>query len=1744
MKDVSLQLDALAAQRELRQRIIELATSYRPLRDRRLLELCRESWAGDERSGGVVGKLWVECLFPSQTGDSTLADITQRGEFNPALLELLDNPKKCPRNRPLYRHQEQAILTSVRGLDNHRPGERPTILVTAGTGAGKTEAFLLPILNDLFQSPRGIGETGVRTILLYPMNALVNDQVDRLFYWLNDQPDAPAVRFLHFTSETPEDARALSRSSLANEVRNACRLLTREEGRQNPPDILITNYSMLEYMLCRPQDAPFFGPALRSLVLDEAHLYSGTLAADICLLLRRVMLRCGVDTDHVLQIATSATLGGNKEDLTRFAASIFSKQSHLVDVIFGRPLRRELPAPVPPTKTPSTSSIDASPLETIPLLEPDPAMPETQKLVEDVQAAAAARTIVAPLVSSSVIESVSHETAPARVLHYALSRATLVHTTDDLFWRELQRGRSVVRLQEVAEHLFPGVSTAIAEKAVTALLQMCSRARSEAGSLPLIPHKLHLQVRAPGYFSVCLNPECSGEKRRFVDGAGLLIPDLATICPDCRSATLTLSICRRCNEWLLAGTWHDTQLRLRSRWLSPSEEEEDTESKNTSHAFFRPAGPTGAGAVPVNLTDRTIVDRSIGQGEGPTAFLQEVDRCPNCEAALSQYESMQLPDSLALPAVAESVLAFMPPNANSGFRALLPAGGRQLLAFSDSRRQAARLGPHLTYQHEILLSRVLITRLLIGSIDASKINSEIAEVERILALPSLLPLSVRNTLERDLEAKREELRTIEDGRSMADWADSLKTRPELEQFFAREAALSHSTRTPPGRTWPEIWEQDWDTNRKAVARNTLRLLGLEFLLRRSHSLETLGLAEISYPGLESCQMPTLLSLSRAEQDRLRPEWSAFLASLSDLLRTRGYITFEEEGEEEGRNDETILSFPIGRWFSRESTGIRIESLIGGRLMSSARAEFAAIVLRSLGVPEERFATSVPALLGAAFDGLLDAARTKRLTWLQHRTRMASGGAIDVLRLNFRVLRLRRPQRLFRSEVTGAVWPRTVVGCAPGERKHGCKMQPVTHEELDSDYSLRRERVDFVTFSGSDAGLWAEEHSAQLDPQESRRLQDLFRSGARNVLSATTTLEVGIDIGGLSGVLLANVPPGRANYQQRSGRAGRRNDGSTLVALFARSLGYEQAVFRDFGAMFTRELRRPSFFLERERFGRLHLNAFLLGEFFHTVFPNRFVGAMEAFGRMGWFCHRAGISVSTAASPSQRTEAIPYTQLSSPLPPWWANDPTSGLDAQFIRFLDFALTSGTKIDDDLARLLSGTPLTQHPLSELLAGAKEIFIECIKEWTGAYDRLLAAWDDAFSKQRDRAHLNAIAYQTQELGRTTVIEQLALSRFLPRYGFPIGLQALRLPHNSFGRNGHDTVRLERDGMLALNEYVPGSRLLAGGRVYTSHGLVRSFEKDGGGFGLIHYRYECPQGHVFYDSQSLLSECRTCAGPIRSKFGQGTVVPRFGYLCAGWDPPSWSGDPERIGMTEVVSTVDFLNHGGLQVLNGFGGLSRLTATFCEGGRLFAANAGGHAKLGFAICTNCGYSDRERKRGEGRQNLPAAFESHPPIWARKTSDRCWKQNTAPVLRNQALGAETDTDVLQIEIETAFTPYHAMDDRERIARSLGHALRLSGAALLEVDSREIATAAVIGRGGWIIHVFDSAAGGSGHIASLLEDTALWLSRAIELLRGDPEHTRQCSDACLRCLLDSQSQNDFESGRLDRSLTLRFLEITP
>jgi DEAD/DEAH box helicase domain-containing protein len=362
------QLNALALSETVRGRLVDFALDDHFVRGPRLTTACRDLWSGPAETGGLVGDLWVEAAFPAQSVPTTLADLADQGRINRSLCDQLHRRQAVPRTRRLYDHQLAAILAA----QEDRGGRRPALVITAGTGAGKTESFLLPVLHELFSEPPVSGG-GVQALILYPMNALVNDQIDRLYDWLSGQQD---VRLFHFTSETPENAYWAKREGI--EPFDPCRLRTRQEARGletregqtiNPPpvprvvpDVLVTNYSMLEYMLCRPQDAVFFGRGLRAVVLDEAHLYTGTLAAEITLLLRRLLQRCGRVPDEVLHLATSATLGtGAAGELEDFASALFSKDRELVRVIRGGEMPAALPTAVPPAVEPSAVAVAERP---------------------------------------------------------------------------------------------------------------------------------------------------------------------------------------------------------------------------------------------------------------------------------------------------------------------------------------------------------------------------------------------------------------------------------------------------------------------------------------------------------------------------------------------------------------------------------------------------------------------------------------------------------------------------------------------------------------------------------------------------------------------------------------------------------------------------------------------------------------------------------------------------------------------------------------------------------------------------------------------------------------------------------------------------------------------------------------------------------------------------------------------------------------------------------------------------------------------------------------------------------------------------------------------------------------------------------------------------------------------------------------------------------------------------------------
>ena len=247
-------------------------------------------------------------------------------------------------DRPLYLHQEEAVSRSH--IDGHN------VVVATGTASGKTESFLYPILFDLYREHLAgeLSDPGVRAMILYPMNALANDQRERLGDICRQLEQAKSPfrpTFGQYIGQTPEGPKDTRRSASARkDERMPGELVFREEMRESPPHILLTNYSMLEYLLIRPDDSPLFddgrGARWQFVVLDEAHQYRGAKGIEMGMLVRRLKqrVRAGGRQGPIRCIATSATMssGESEEDkrlIAEFAEELFGEPFSPAGVVFG-----------------------------------------------------------------------------------------------------------------------------------------------------------------------------------------------------------------------------------------------------------------------------------------------------------------------------------------------------------------------------------------------------------------------------------------------------------------------------------------------------------------------------------------------------------------------------------------------------------------------------------------------------------------------------------------------------------------------------------------------------------------------------------------------------------------------------------------------------------------------------------------------------------------------------------------------------------------------------------------------------------------------------------------------------------------------------------------------------------------------------------------------------------------------------------------------------------------------------------------------------------------------------------------------------------------------------------------------------------------------------------------------------------------------------------------------------------------
>lgn len=1572
----------------------------------------------------------------------------------------------------------------------------------------------------------------MRCLLLYPMNALVNDQVDRLHGWLRGQD---GVTLFHFTSETPEDGRAATRDGVP--LFDASRFRTRQEARgletaqgqsipaadgqtRRTPDIVVTNYSMLEYMLCRPQDAPFFGEGLEAIVLDEAHLYTGTLAAEITLLLRRLLDRCSLRPSDVYGFATSATIGtGDVDEARTFLSQIFTKDRSLVVPIQGTSTHVSFDPPLNPVPTPDPEAIATIDWPNSPFIFLDqsgvPSLSRDSDLCDSTQLA------LELLVDRATVATAraSSDEIPSIFAFNALRYSPLMSELESKLWQTRdQRG---LALKDLAAQVFGSLS-AVAIKATLRLLQLGSSARPDLNDYPLVPHRLHLLFRPASSVSACLNPRCGGPDLVLpIQAAGPLGSGLGEKCSFCQGPTLPIWSCESCGQAALAGI-PESGGRLRPA------------VGNDDPTLFI-SGPV----VEPKSVAAIKPDGSVGivKAEANQHLLLPAQSCPKCGSPKGSFSAVSASQGLSLSVAVETLLAALPeyPNVDNRW---LPARGRRLLAFSDSRSSAARLGPHLRRQHEVQLVRSAITNVLAAESDPEEI--ELLREDLLRAEQSLREQPDSQARQRRLQEFQNRLDTAAEGGNMSDWMGKLTKCPWFAELLDPESGQRH---TVAG------WKHDrsWDRNRDAVEQLTPAYLLREFASprRTQVSLETIGIAEIGYPGIRSQTAPADI---RAQLPfEMRFSWSDYLSLLVDTLRIDGCVTAGSEEEDRAYEFGPML---IGRWCSLSQTDSFLVPFVGATHRSRRMQFTRRIIEKSCpGLGERDLDSLAKLLLKSAFDQLSEAAG-KMLPWLKVEQRRSPGGPTSALQIDFKLLTLRRPAATFQCAKTGAVWTRQVLGIAPQD---GCdSLEETGARQLDMDQRCGRLRRELTNSPVFRLGLWAEEHSAQLSSRENRRLQDLFRSGLRNVLSSTTTMELGIDIGGLNAVLMANVPPGKANYLQRAGRAGRRADGSSLVVTFCTPSPFDNEVFTRFGDYLGRPLRRPTVFLDRPRVVKRHIYAFLLCEFFLLIGSGRRAGAMRAFGSMGEFC-----GVDRAQRWERGHAKPPLIQgTRQVLPPQLQHRQSKGgartMEEHFSDFLQDLDTSPEPVRSKVRELVTNTVMSNcaSEWASFIQSAMEDARSAVESWKSDYEAILRSWseiDETFPN--GRAQAAALRYQLEALFEVTVIEALADSQFLPRYGFPIGVQKLRVAIPSDTRPGRtreeDQFRLERAGMMALREYVPGAEVLVGGRIVRSRGLLKHWTGaiTDDALGLRGQYTKCLNGHTYYSLASLTSKCTVC-GAQSARSARSFLVPKNGFTSAAWDPPKWggsidwAGSPERATATFSEGTPPDLTDGE------FAGVRGLTARYKEDGQLFVYHEGKQG-LGFAICDRCGYADSDVALAPDTQ-LPRGFESHAPLHSANAWVPCWTSGSRHCIRNVSLAASQTTDMLLLDFEALLPsdPKHA----SQLTTTLAIAMQISGAQLLQLDPRELGWLVMPGkadpeadlqRDGWIV-LYDNVPGGAGHVRELMAMGESWLRGALAQLVGTPEHDTLCENACMSCVLTFDAQRAMGAGLLRRQLARDFL----
>lgn len=1629
-----------------------------------------------------------------------------------------------------YVHQANA-------LESFFAKDSSDLIVATGTGSGKTESFLMPVIGHLaLETARnpGLGQKpGCRAILLYPMNALVNDQNSRIRR-LFGEPDASAiisanrgrpVRFATYTGRTPypgprsarrdgeriaplfesfylpllqhsdkvaelraigqwpaKDLAAFFGAGLEESVQtrrgterrhhwdrrlktqSADReLLTRHETQILCPDILITNYSMLEYMLMRPIERPIFTQTrewLRAdpnneliIVLDEAHMYRGAGGAEVSLLLRRLAARLEVPRERVRYILTSASLGEGAEahtaigDFARDLTGLARDSSRKFTLITGERERREGQSAGDKKSAEALARFDLSAFQ-LHATEPE-----------------RARVAVSNLAHHMSWPKLGQDHDLGDYLFQVLTGFGPLELLISLV-----SGKALA-LTDLQTSLFPGCPNG--DKATSSLLGLATFAKRQSDGRILLPTRLHMFFRGlPGLFA-CADTNCTHARMR--DAAASIVGRLHTHLRDeceCGARVYELFTHRECGSAFLHGyvagphgdfLWHIPSGHLREGHQAPLLEVElliegephPDQTAKCIKAWLDVRGGKLLYEEPTDLVGfRPVFLPDVSPDFGRNG-LKFVD-CPICNTtALRAGRSAIMDHSTKGEAPFANLVKTqldIQPAARAEDRTF-PNGGRKVLLFSDGRQKAARLARDIPREVEQDIFRQILSLATQRLIDAGHeprptrhIYTSVLTVLRDFNLPLFDrgdALAIENQIER------------------------LKKDHEGEQLT--DLLLEFDPGPPPPRYTIALLKQ--------LCGRYYSLIGTSvgYLAPSKKVAQKLSDAVSKIvPGVGAQQFQQLALAWIAET----ADKHAFDRDITDQLRSKA----------------------AGFWTATTGTHGRFGRPLRDRLPSNLK-----IAPSTIEYLENAFRSEL-ALKGSADTYFLDPSKLQIAIALTAKWHQC--GDCTALR------------------------PFTIAGrCAACGADQLTELDPEDSDYIRARKGFWRNPVQLALNAKAHLrGISVEEHTAQLSNRDNTRVHattEQFELRFRDVrlddrdrpidvLSCTTTMEVGIDIGSLVAVGLRNVPPQRENYQQRAGRAGRRGSSVSSVLTYAQNGPHDSYYYADPRRIVAGEPRNPDIKTDNPKIARRHVNSFLVQTYFH--------GFMDA--------HQIEVGGSTSAL---------FRALGK------ASDFFYGDPKQVPTFAEFSSWLAENVITDagglrqeintwLPRGLRIEPLSRDAWIQSIARGLIAELESIKK---KVPKLVTATNDVDEEERGN------------LEDAELMDFLFDNGLLPSYAFPTDLtsfliERLKLVPGSQQRKMEIVERPQQSIQKALSEYAPGRLIVINKETYRSGGVVAN------ALPTVHDR----AAPLFADVQTLV-HCDNCsyvrdignviqaedACPICGQALQGNrmIVPQ---VFTPEDARALDEDDRDQDITYATGAQFPVPVDGADLVNLQAIGERAAFTVATDRRLLTTNKGQLANeqyQGFWICDKCGSASTEEPSA-GAHRRPYIIE--PSFALPKAPARC-----NGMFQNVFLGHVFSTDLLLLRISIA-KPLNTDTHNLVVLRafedglySLSEAFRLSASRhpQLDLDASEFGAGFRVvpaAQGDEVhldVYLFDTLSGGAGYSELAGRYLSEILVSTLELLEHCPALCDRSCESCLR-----HYHNQHLKNRLDRRLGAQLL----